>query len=135
MAVEADIVAYLNGQAGLVSATNLFEGLLPEDPAACVAVAPTGGELSDDYVSGASLDAPTMEYSRFQVMVRDATMAAARTTAHAVYALLANLGPTTLSTRTYNHVESIDGEPSLIGQDQQARWEYVMNFRAMKARG
>lgn len=135
MPVDSDIVAYLNGNASLVSATNLFEGVMPESPDACVAVAATGGELSEDYASGDSLSAPTVEYSRFQVMVRDAGHAAARSKAVTLYALLANLGPTTLSGRTYELVESIDGEPSLLGQDQNGRWEYVMNFRAVKERG
>lgn len=135
MAVEADIVEQLDGQASLTAGKNLFEGLMPEDPDLCVAVASTGGELSDDYEMGASLSAPGLEFSRFQVMVRADDQAEARTKAHAVYALLANLGPVTISTRDYQHVESIDGEPSLIGQDQRGRWEYVMNFRAMKARG
>jgi hypothetical protein len=134
MAVGADIVAYLDTATSLTAGTDLFEGPLPELPDACVAITPTGGE-GGEYTMGASLSAPGLEMTRFQLAVRNAVQATAISNANSYHALLANLGPTTLSGRLYHHVEPIDGEPYTIGQDDLMRWRYVANYRAWKARG
>lgn len=134
MAIGTDVVTYLDANSALTAGTDLFEGPMPEMPNSCVAVAPTGGE-EGDYTMGASLSAPGVEITRFQVMVRDAAQATCVSTANTVYALLANLGPVTINSRLYHNVESIDGEPYFIGQDKNELYRYVFNMRAWKARG
>lgn len=134
MAVGADIVAYLDSASALTAGTDLFEGPMPELPLICVAITPTGGE-GGEYTMGASLSAPGLEQTRFQLMVRHTVQATAISNANAYHALLANLGPTTLSGRLYHNVEPIDGEPYSIGQDDNNAWRYVANYRAWKARG
>lgn len=134
MAVGADIVSYLDTNTALTAGTDLFQGPLPELPDNCVAITPTGGE-EGEYTMGASLSSPGVEMTRFQLAVRNTVQATAITNANTYHALLANLGPVTISTRLYHHVESIDGEPYSIGQDDNMRWRYVANYRAIKARG
>jgi hypothetical protein len=138
VSVEADVVAYLAAAGlGLTSGTNLFEGEMPELPAACVAVTHYASEASDDYVMSSSLGAPGYEIERFQVMTRHATRATAISTAASIHAVLDNLGTTTnfgSSGRTYFRIES-DGPPFSIGQDPTLRWRRVANYRAQKARG
>lgn len=134
MPLGADIVAYLDSATSLTAGTDLFEGPMPELPNACVAITPTGGE-EGEYTMGSSLSAPGVEIGRFQLAVRHGTQATAISNANTYHALLANLGPTTLSGRLYHNVESVDGEPYSIGQDENLRWRYVANYRAFKARG
>lgn len=135
MSVEADVVTYLAAAGlGLTAGTNLFEGEMPELPDTCVAVAHYASETSDDYAMGASLTAPGYEVELFQVMTRHATRATAISTAAAVHAALDNLGPATLSGRTYFRIES-QGPPFSLAQDPSLRWRRAANYRAQKARG
>lgn len=134
MPLGADLVAYLDSASSLTAGTDLFEGPMPELPDACVAITPTGGE-GGEYTMGASLSSPGLEMARFQLMVRHGTQATCVSNANTYHALIANLGPTTLSGRLYHHVEPIDGEPYSIGQDENLRFRYVSNYRAWKARG
>lgn len=135
MSVEADVVAYLAAAGlGLTAGTNLFEGEMLEAPAACVAVAHYASEEPDDRVMSASLTAPGCEIERFQVMTRGPVRATVTTLAASIHAALDNLGPVTLSGRTYFRVDS-DGPAFSIGQDQQLNWRRVANYRAKKTRG
>lgn len=134
MPLGADLVAYLDSASSLTAGTDLFEGPMPELPDACVAITPTGGE-GGEYTMGASLSSPGLEMSRFQLMIRHGTQATCISNANTYHALIANLGPTTISGRLYHHVEPIDGEPYSIGQDENLRFRYVANYRAWKARG
>lgn len=134
MSVESDIVAYLDSVTSLTAGTDLFQGPLPELPNDCVAITHTGGEQGD-YTMGASLSAAGIEMSRFQLCVRRTARATAFTDANSYYALLANLGPVTLTSgKIYQNVESLDGQPYNLGQDAQDMWRVVCNFRAWHQR-
>ena len=135
MSIEADIVAYLDTNTSLTAGTDLFQGPLPELPNNAVSITHTGGEKGD-YTMGPSLSGPGIEYGRFQMMVRRTARATAFSDANTYYALLANLGPVTLTSgKIYQDVESLDGEPYNLGQDSQDMWRVVCNFRAAKQRG
>ena len=134
MSVESDIVTYLDSVTALTAGTDLFQGPLPELPNNCVAITHTGGEKGE-YTMGPSLSAPGIEMARFQMAVRRTDRATAFTDANSYYALLANLGPITLASgKLYQDVESLDGEPYNLGQDDQDMWRVVCNFRAWKQR-
>lgn len=135
MPVMADLVAYLDPLVSETAGTNLFEGPMPELPNDAVALDHYGGEPPEDRVMGASLSASGVYPARVQLMVRSTDMATAITKANAYYALLDNFGTAQLSGRTYFDIESMDGEPFSIGQDQNSRWRFVANFRIRKARG
>lgn len=132
--VAPDIAQYLDSVTPLTYGTDLFDGPMPEQPANCVAIAATGGEPGE-YTMGDSLSAPGVEFARFQLMVRRTAQATASSDAATYHALLANLGPVTLSGRLYHHVESLDGEPYTLGQDGNLMWRCVANYQAVKARG
>lgn len=138
MALEADVVAYLAaiGALGLTAGTNLQEGPMSEWPDAAgpiVAVTHYTSEVSEAYVMGPSLTAPGYDVERAQVMTRGAVKATTQAMAAAVHAYLDNLGPVTLSGRTYFQVDS-DGPPASLGQDENGRWSFVANYRFRKAR-
>lgn len=141
MPLEPALVAYLDpliSESASANPPSLVEGEMPELPDNCVAVAHAAGEPPEEEsrVMGASLaNDGVVEAPHVQVMVRNTARATARSKAQAIYALLDGLGPTTLSGTLYHRVESLDGEPHSIGQDQNGRWRFVMNLRCRKARG
>lgn len=134
MPVQADLVAYLDALIAETAGTDLFEGPMPEFPDSCIAVTHYGGEAALDRVMGPSLNPPGVEVPHVQVMVRNPVMATAKARADAVHALLDGFNGT-LSGRTYFNVESLDGEPFSLAQDQSFRWRWVANYRIQKARG
>ena len=139
MSVEADIVTYLDAQTALTAGTDLFEGPMPEKPDICVAVTSYAGESAAQHrVFGPSLTPPQMEISRFQVASRHTSKATAESTAVACFAKLDGFSGT--ATRTYFYVESTNGEPFFLKQDDGGdgggpRYTYVCSYRAQKARG
>lgn len=141
MPVEPAIVAYLDPLITESASTNpptLYEGPMPEAPDACIAITHAAGEAADGRVMGASLaNEGLVEQPHIQVMVRGVAndKAGPRTRAFAVHAVLDGYGPGTLSGVLYHRIESLDGEPYCLGQDQSLRWRYVANYRVMKARG
>lgn len=134
MPVQSDLVSYLDPLIAETAGTDLFEGPMPELPDNAIAVTHYGGEPAEDRVMSASLTAPGIEVCHVQVMTRNAVMATGKTRADAVHALLDGFFGT-LSGRNYYGVESIDGEPSCIGQDQNQRWRWVSSYRVQKQRG
>ncbi len=134
MPVEADLVTYLDTQLSETAGTNLFEGPMPELPAACMAITHYGGEAAEDRIMGPSLTPPGIEVPHVQVMTRSSAKATARTRAFAAHAVLDGFAGT-LSGRAYFNIESIDGEPYCLGQDDNHLWQYVCNYRVEKVRG
>lgn len=138
MPVEPALVTYLDTVLAETAGTDLFEGPMPEFPDACIAVTHAAGEPADSRVMGASLvNEGLVEQPHVQLMVRGAAndKAGPRTRAMAAHAFLDGYGPGTLSGTYYHRVESLDGEPYCLGQDQEMRWRYVANYRVQKARG
>jgi hypothetical protein len=103
-----------------------------------MALTHAAGEPADGRVMGASLaNDGLVEQPHVQLMVRGAIndKAGPRTRALAAHAVLDGYGPGTLSAVLYHRIESLDGEPYCLGQDQNGRWRYVANYRVQKARG
>ncbi len=134
MAADADLVTYLDPLIAETAGTDLFVGPMPELPDACVALTQYGGEPAEDRVMGPSLTAPGVEVDMVQVMVRNASLATARTRAAAIHALLDGFNGT-ISGRTYFNVESQNSEFFSLGQDMNLRWSLTSNYRVEKARG
>jgi hypothetical protein len=138
MPVEPALVTYLGSLLTETAGTDLFEGPMPESPDACMALTHAAGEPADGRVMGASLaNDGLVEQPHVQLMVRGAIndKAGPRTRALAAHAVLDGYGPGTLSAVLYHRIESLDGEPYCLGQDQNGRWRYVANYRVQKARG
>lgn len=131
--VPEDLAAYLDPSVSETAGTNLFEGPPPEKPDNLVVITQYTGEETPDRVMSDSLTAPGLEVTLVQILVRNDTMATARTTADAYHVLLDNLNAT-LSGRVYHHIESINGIPFAIGQDKEGRWRYVCNYRIFHSR-
>lgn len=134
MALEADIVTYLDSNTSLTAGTDLFEGPCPELPDGAVGVVHYASVASDDFTMGPSKSAPASELESFQVMTRATTRAAAITRANEIHGLLDNLQNETISGRIYFHVTS-DGPPNFLSQDNNLRWRYIANYHARKTRG
>lgn len=136
MPVAEALIAYLDPLVASVAAgVSLFKGPMPELPDVCVAITHYGGESALDRTMGPSLQVPGAEVPHVQVMVRHTSNATAQSLATAIHALLDGYGPATLSGVTYHNIESLDGEPSTLGQDLNQRWRYVANYRVTKGRG
>jgi hypothetical protein len=104
---------------------DVYLGVMPNEPEACVAVARYPGPESDGRLG---YDEP-----RIQVRVRaargDVTVAEDR--AQDIYDDLHGLTSTRLPLGTYLvSLLGVQGGPAYIGQDEQGRAEYVVNFRA-----
>jgi hypothetical protein len=134
MPVVEDLITYLDPLIAEAAGVDLVEGPMPELPDNCVALTATGGEVAE-YTMGGELAPTDLEYSHVQMMVRNTLMASSISRAMAIHALLNNLGRRTINGRTYHHVRAMDGEPHSLGQDQNARWRRVVNYRVYKAAG
>jgi hypothetical protein len=122
------------GISGITSA-NVFPRTFPAGaPDRAVAVHVYGG-LPSDRVFGGALTIVN-EYPLLHVFVRDDqdNEARASTTAKAIYDALDGLGPTTLSSVAYRDLRSLDGPPKFLGEDENHRPVYVLNFGATKDR-
>ena len=137
MPLAEDLIRYLDP---LVSesmdgpAPSLMEGPIGEKPDVCVALTVTAGELPE-WTMGPEYSEPDMEIGHVQLMVRHTTMAGAISKAFEYHRLLRNMGPRSLSGRLYFDVQSMDGEPYSLGQDQNERWRRVANYRVRKISG
>lgn len=133
--VSADLIAHIDPSIAEAAGTDLFEGGFTEQPDNQVCVIHFGGGDAERVMS-ASLVAPDLEMALVQVLVRNTVMATANTKAAAIHALLDNLqGLTGASSTEYFLVEGVDGEPHLLGLDDNHRWVYSANYEVQKARG
>ena len=131
--VPEDLIAYLDPLVSETGGTDLFEGPAPERPANVVAITHYDGEPALARTMGASLSVSGVEVTLVQLFVRHSVMATAKTKADAYHALLDNLSGT-LNGRVYYQIESMDSMPYSIGQDGEALWRYVCNFRCQHKR-
>jgi Bacteriophage minor capsid protein len=129
MAVVDDVIAYIDANTALTAGTDLFEGPMSEQPDAQVAVTHYAGEEGE---YGMGTGGAAVEIPRIQVMVRDTTMAAAKTTIATIHALLDNKGDLDLNGTRFYLLRSLDGPPFSLGQDTNSRWRRVVNYRIQK---
>lgn len=118
-----ELAAYLETQALGTVGTDLFKGLLPDTPDACVALFETPGGppgLTD-----------SIDLRSFQVRTRAAGYSDARQKCEDIFALLHGLHEQTLSGARYVLVAAKQA-PFSLGRDDRQRHEFAANFRALR---
>lgn len=112
--------------------TDLFKGLLPDTPDACVALIETGGQASE-HALGSAVGAPAWEAPSFQVICRAGRRdySTARIKANDVFKKLDGLVNTTLSSVRYFSIFAIQA-PFSLPRDDQERPLLVFNCAVKK---
>ena len=105
--------------------TDIFLGLMPDQPDNCIALFEYAGSPPDLHWEG--------EYPRLQVRVRDKSYAAARAKIGTVAALLHGLHEQVLSDTRYLLIKAL-GSPEVLKRDANNRVELFVNFEIIKER-
>ena len=121
----SDIGNYLQAQGIGTLGTNIFLGLIPDEPDNCVALFEYAGSPPDLHWSG--------EYPGLQVRVRNKSYAAARTKIGEVMEKLHGLHEQTLSGTRYLLIKA-RGSPEVLKRDNNNRVELFVNFEIIKER-
>lgn len=119
-----DIAAYLEAGGAGVLGIDLFEGCLPDQPDACIAVYEYEGE-QPERGAGVVLLRP-----RIQVIVRDKSYENCRAKAENVRKILDGVHDTTLGGTRCVMIRALGG-PELLRRDENERAEMVLNFEVM----
>lgn len=118
-----EIGAYLATQNVGTVGTDIFLGLLPDQPDNCTALFEYAGSPPDLHWNG--------EYPGLQVRVRNKSYAAARTKIGEIMKLLHGLHETQLSGTRYLLIKA-RGSPEVLKRDASNRIEWFVNFEVMK---
>ena len=121
----SDIGNYLQAQGIGTLGTNIFLGLMPDQPDNCVALFEYAGSPPDLHWEG--------EYPGLQVRVRNKGYAAARTKIGEVMEKLHGLHEKTLSGTRYLLIKA-RGSPEVLKRDNNNRVELFVNFEIIKER-
>jgi len=121
----SDIGNYLQAQGIGTLGTNIFLGLMPDQPDNCVALFEYAGSPPDLHWEG--------EYPGLQVRVRNKGYAAARTKIGEVMEKLHGLHEQTLSGTRYLLIKA-RGSPEVLKRDANNRVELFVNFEIIKER-
>ena len=119
----SDIGNYLQAQGIGTLGTNIFLGLMPDEPDNCVALFEYAGSPPDLHWSG--------EYPGLQVRVRNKSYAAGRTKIGEVAKKLHGLHEQTLSGTRYLLIKA-RGSPEVLKRDNNNRVELFVNFEIIK---
>ena len=120
-----EIGAYLATQNVGTVGTDIFLGLMPDQPDNCIALFEYAGSPPDLHWNG--------EYPGLQVRVRDKSYAAARTKIGEVMEKLHGLHEQTLSGTRYLLIKA-RGSPEILKRDNNNRVELFVNFEIIKER-
>ena len=120
-----EIGTYLQSQGIGALGTNLFLGLMPDQPDNCIALFEYAGSPPDLHWSG--------EYPGLQVRVRNKSYAAGRTKIGEVAKKLHGLHEQTLSGTRYLLIKA-RGSPEVLKRDNNNRVELFVNFEIIKER-
>ena len=120
-----DISTYLKNQGVGTPGTDMFLGLMPDQPDNCIALFEYAGSPPDLHWNG--------EYPGLQVRVRNKSYAAARTKIGEVMAKLHGLYEQTLSGTRYLLIKA-RGSPEVLKRDNNNRVELFVNFEIIKER-
>ena len=121
----SDISTYLKNQGVGTPGTDMFLGLMPDQPDDCVALFEYAGSPPDLHWNG--------EYPGLQVRVRNKSYAAARTKIGEVMEKLHGLHEQTLSGTRYLLIKA-RGSPEVLKRDANNRVELFVNFEIIKER-
>ena len=119
----SEIGAYLATKSIGTVGTDIFLGLMPDQPDNCVALYEYAGSPPDLHWNG--------EYPGLQVRVRDKSYAAARTKIGEVMEKLHGLHEQTLSDTRYLLIKA-RGSPEVLKRDNNNRVELFVNFEIIK---
>ena len=119
----SEIGAYLATKNVGTVGTDIFLGLLPDQPDNCTALFEYAGSPPDLHWNG--------EYPGLQVRVRNKSYAAARTKIGEIMKLLHGLHETQLSGTRYLLIKA-RGSPEVLKRDASNRIEWFVNFEVMK---
>ena len=120
-----EIGAYLATQNVGTVGTDIFLGLMPDQPDNCIALFEYAGSPPDLHWNG--------EYPGLQVRVRNKSYAAARTKIGEVMEKLHGLHEQTLSGTRYLLIKA-RGSPEILKRDNNNRVELFVNFEIIKER-
>jgi hypothetical protein len=120
-----EIGAYLATKSIGTVGTDIFLGLMPDQPDNCIALFEYAGSPPDLHWNG--------EYPGLQVRVRDKSYAAARTKIGEVMEKLHGLYEQTLSGTRYLLFKA-RGSPEVLKRDNNNRVELFVNFEIIKER-
>jgi len=123
--VLSEIGAYLATKSIGTVGTDIFLGLMPDQPDNCVALYEYAGSPPDLHWNG--------EYPGLQVRVRNKSYAAARTKIGEVMEKLHGLHEQTLSGTRYLLIKA-RGSPEVLKRDNNNRVELFVNFEIIKER-
>ena len=120
-----EIGAYLATQDIGTVGTDIFLGLMPDQPDNCIALFEYAGSPPDLHWNG--------EYPGLQVRVRNKSYAAARAKIGEIAKELHGLHEQTLSGTRYLLIKA-RGSPEILKRDASNRIELVLNFEIIKER-
>jgi hypothetical protein len=123
--VLREIGAYLATKSIGTVGTDIFLGLMPDQPDDCIALYEYAGSPPDLHWNG--------EYPGLQVRVRNKSYAAGRTKISEVMAALHGLHEQTLSDTRYLLIKA-RGSPEILKRDNNNRVELFVNFEIIKER-
>lgn len=117
---------------GLVEATSLFYGEMPDHPAVadiCAALVLYGG-LADEHAMGT--DDSNLEYPRFQVTVRHTDQDLGGKLCGKIKARLVAIVNETVGGVYYVNVEVVSPFTQVPTRDTKGRWSWLASFQATK---
>ena len=120
-----DIGTYLKNQGIGTPGTDIFLGLMPDQPDNCIALFEYAGSPPDLHWNG--------EYPGLQVRVRDASYTAGRARIDKIYRLLHGLYEEELGGTRYLLIKA-RGSPEVLKRDASNRVEFFINFEIIKER-
>ena len=128
-----DLGDYLSSGGIGTLGTDLFLGLMPASPDNATCVYETGGRSPAHAMNGSAGQA-SVTYPHIQVVVRGGmdSYQVARALAQKAFLLLDGLPHRTIGTTCYLWSESLQGEPFLLGRDEQNRPLIACNFEVVK---
>ena len=121
-----EIGTYLQSQGTGTLGTDLFLGLMPDQPDNCTALFEYAGSPPDLHWPG--------EYPGLQVRVRNKSYGAGREKIGKIMGLLHGLHESELSGTRYLLVKA-RGSPEVLKRDNNNRIEWFVNFEIIKERG
>lgn len=119
----SEIGAYLATQNVGTVGTDIFLGLMPDQPDNCIALFEYAGSPPDLHWNG--------EYPGLQVRVRNKSYSAGRAKIGEVMTALHGLHEQTLSGTRYLLIKA-RGSPEILKRDASNRVEFFVNFEIMK---
>ncbi len=122
-----EIGAYLKSQGIGTPGTDIFLGLMPDEPDNCIALFEYAGSPPDLHWAG--------EYPGLQVRVRNKSYAAGRAKIEEVVTELHGLHETILNNSTRYLLVKARGSPEVLKRDNNNRVELFVNFEIIKERG